>query len=111
MSCAAAIAASTPSVTNVKGASGCACTQSVGTSCVTTTTGAPMVCRPPQPSVTSNSVRPTTIAPSESIHARQYAADCGVMWKVMSGVAVGTSTSPLFRQSKSRPMVLSALAM
>ena len=33
------------------------------------------------------------------------------MWKVMPGVAVGTSTSPLSSQSKSRPMVLSALAM
>jgi len=41
----------------------------------------------------------------------QYAALAAVRWKVMSGEAVGTSTSPVCSQSKSRPMLLSALAM
>ena len=70
-----------------------------------------MVCMPPQPSVTSNSVRPTTMAPMESIHCCHHAAVCGVEWNVMSGLDVRTSTSPLPSESNSRPMVLSAFAM
>ena len=71
ISWARASAAATPSVTNSKGASGWFCTHSVGTRWVTTTTGASIVWRPPQPSVTSNSVRPQTIAPRPAVHSRQ----------------------------------------
>jgi hypothetical protein len=74
ISCARATAASTPAVAKENGASGWASTQSVGTSWVTTTTGTSMVCRPPQPSVKSNSVRPQTSAPSWEVHRRQYSA-------------------------------------
>jgi hypothetical protein len=62
---------------------------------MTTTTGTSMVCRPPQPSVKSNSVRPQTSAPSLEVRRRQYSALRGVRWKVITGVAVGNSTSPL----------------
>ena len=55
----------------LNGASGWSRTQAVGHLCVTTTTGASIVWRPPQPSVTSNSVRPQTITPSPAVHARQ----------------------------------------
>ena len=109
---AAAIPAATPpSVTNVNGASGCASTHSVGTEWVTTTTGRSMGCRPPQPSVKSNSVRPTTSAPAAAIERCQNSALCGVTWKVRSGVAVVTSTSPASYQSNSAPIVLSSKAM
>ena len=95
----------------MNGASGCSRTQPVGTSWVTTTTGASMVCRPPHPSVMTNNVRPQTITPSPAVHARQYAALAGVRWKVIPGEAVVTSSSPAWYQSNNRPMVLSAFAM
>src|SRR5664280_2105560 len=64
-------AAAPPSVTNSKGASGWSRTHCVGTRWVTTTTGASIVWRPPQPSTKSKSVRPQTIAPRPAVHCRQ----------------------------------------
>jgi hypothetical protein len=45
-------------------------------------------------SVKSNSVRPQTSAPSWEVHRRQYSALRGQL-EVITGVAVGKSTSPL----------------
>ena len=111
ISCAFAIAASTPSVTKWSSASGWASTHAVGTWWVSTTTGTPIVWTPSHPSVKSNSVRPHTSAPSPSSQARMCSALAGLRCNVMRSSTVRTSTSPFCNQSKSRPIVLSCLAM
>jgi hypothetical protein len=82
-----------PSVTKLNEASWRG--QPSGTLWVTTTTGLPIGCWPPQALVESNSLRPTTSAPVMSTRPRKCSAPTGDMRRVISGWAVGTSTSPL----------------
>jgi hypothetical protein len=91
---ATSIARSTPSVTNVVGASGWAATQSSGTLWVTTTIGRPYGCSPSQPLVMSNSLRPTTNTPVSATIVRTTSALAGVRRCSRLDLRVGISISP-----------------
>src|SRR6266513_3968587 len=66
---------------------------------VTTTTGAPAGWLSPQPSVWSNSRRPTTSAPQPDVSSRSITALAGSTEKLMLSCALGTPTSPIQYQS------------
>jgi hypothetical protein len=109
--CAFATALSTPSVTNVNGASGWDSTHSVGTRCVTTRTASPTGGVPPHPSVRSNSRRPTTPGPT-SLHAdRRYSALAAETRYCRVGSLSWNATSPLRYQSNSGPTPPDGYAM
>src|SRR5437588_4553788 len=61
---------------------------------VTTTTGAPAGWLSPQPSVWSNSRRPTTSAPQPDVSSRSITALAASTEKLMLSCALGTTTSP-----------------
>ena len=91
-------------MTNVNGASGYRSIHASGMEWVTTTTGTPSGCIPLQPSVMSNSLRPTTSAPSLPWNSLRNAASSGDSEKLRSSRAVFTTTSPLPYQPKSSLM-------
>src|SRR3954465_12672619 len=68
---------------------------------VTTTTGAPAGWLSPQPSVWSNSRRPTTSAPQPEVSSVSITALVASTEKLMLSWALGTTTSPLQYHSNS----------
>src|SRR3954471_24124706 len=97
ISFAAAIPSSTLPVKVVRGNRSAA--SAGGGRWVTTSTGAPAGWLSPQPSVWSNSRRPTTSAPQPDVSSRSIAALAGSTEKLMLSCALGTTTSPIQYQS------------
>src|SRR5438067_3923344 len=97
ISFAVAIASSTLPVNVVRGNRSAA--SSGGGRWVTTTTGAPAGWLSPQPSVWSNSRRPTTSAPQPDVSSCSITALAPSTEKLMVSCALGTTTSPFQYQS------------